>query len=175
MRNLVRVAAVSGLAIAFGLWVGTAAAEKDTRTVHGTGQTDGQLTVGASERLILGGMPKRLPFQIVVGPAFSSPKCQGDYLCVPEIAERTGGTPPLRTSRRGRAKVFFQMPSGYKRHLIGGPAKPEFIPYEEGDRIRIQANGFTIGKKIQTVGIAVTGGRAHVETVIQPAKHVAGA
>jgi hypothetical protein len=157
------------VAAALSLGAGTAGAVKDTRTVKGHAQVQDWLTVGGYESLHVRGMPKRLPFQVVVGPSFDSPKCQGDFVCEPEISKRAPDTPLFRTSKRGRAKVFFRVPSGYTRHQLGG-GPDEFVRYEVGDEIRVQANGFIFEKKIQTVGIAVDSGRAYFFPVKPPSQ-----
>jgi hypothetical protein len=148
---------------------GPATAAKDTRTVKGHARVQPWLSVGGYESLHIRGMPKRLPFQVVVGPAFDSPACQGDFVCEPDIVKRDPETRPFRTSRRGRAKVFFRVPFGFTRHRLGG-GPDEFVPYEVGDEIRVQANGFTLEKEIQTVGIAVDSGRAYIMRVKPPSQ-----
>jgi len=130
-------------------------AHGDTRTVKGTARTDSALTPGGLETLFVKGLPKRLPFQIPVGPVPSSPTCQGDFVCEPSIARRPAGGRPFRTSGRGRVTVTFVMPTTYTRHRLGSSAQGT-LAFQPGELVQVQANGFTIDKKVQTVGIAVT-------------------
>jgi hypothetical protein len=133
-----------------------AGSDGDSRTVKGKAQSDGVVTPGGFESLTIRGMPKRLPFQIVVGPVPASPNCQGRFVCEPEFGERAPGTAKFRTSARGRASVFFKMPTTYLRRQLGKPGSAR-TPFADGEQVRIQANGFTIDKRVSIVGIAVTG------------------
>jgi hypothetical protein len=46
------------------------------------------------------------------------------------------------------------MPSTYVRRHFGSSTR-ETLTFQPGELARVQANGFTVGKKVQTVGIAV--------------------
>jgi hypothetical protein len=130
------------------------------RAVRGTAITDGVVTPGALETLAISRMPKHLQFQVRIAPPwYRSPKCPGPpVFCLPELVEHPGRNPTLfRSSGRGRATIVFTMPSGFTRMLVTSAGlETEFLNYEQGEVVQIEAIGLDVSKKGVKNGRAVT-------------------
>ena len=143
MRRLIVASVVCGAALAFGV-AGTAHATR----LKGVGKvvkariyTDGVMTVGQVETVRLAKLPPKVKFLILFAPTLGTGGCDRDvHICGSEI-QRAPGSPPFRSSGKGRAQVSFVVPSTYDIFTLKRPILDpnRTVSYVNGQSLEIGA------------------------------------
>jgi hypothetical protein len=111
--------------------------------VKGKARLPDALTPAAVETLVLKRLPAHAKFQL--SATIDANDCSSGN-CQFTPARRAPGARPFRTSRKGRAKARFLMPSGYMDYPDGPPfEKPHFVPFVNGDRVQIHVDAVKPG------------------------------
>ena len=102
-------------------------------------RSDGVLTVGQPETVIIKGLPPRLKVRMSVSA--NDTRCQKSKVgfCIPAPAKRAAGTPRFRTSGKGRAVLTFVMPVGYDFLHLKPPFKSEHVSFTNGEPLLVDA------------------------------------
>ena len=131
-------------------------------------RSDGVLTVGQPETIVIKRLPPRLKVRVSV--TANDQRCQAIKVgfCEPATAQRAPGTPRFRTSRRGRARLTFVMPAGYEFLHLKPPFKSEHVSFTNGEPVLIDAQVDTAvrrpGESRHLIGIAQGGAVVEVPT-----------
>jgi hypothetical protein len=83
--------------------------------------TDGVMTVGQLETVQLAKLPPKVKFDVGLAPTLGTGGCDRDvHICSSDIRPAPG-TPPFRSSGKGRAQVSFVVPSTYDIFTLKRP------------------------------------------------------
>ncbi len=151
------VAGVSAIALGA---LGAASLATADEEIFQTGKlrSDGVLTVGQPETVVIKGLPPKLKVRMSV--AANDTRCQKFKVgfCTPEPAKRVAGTPRFRTSGKGRAVLTFLMPAGYDFLHLKPPFRSERVAFTNGEALLIDATVDTAvrrhGESRHLIGIA---------------------
>jgi len=125
-----------------------AEAPPKTKFVRGAIATDAAFTPLAPETLVASKLPRKMKFQILIGPPPGAGNCNAAYACEPSKVRPAPGTPRFRTNGKGRAQVTFLAPDGFFRFSALNPrAQPEFVPFKHGDPFFLVLGGGKVRKK----------------------------
>jgi hypothetical protein len=112
--------------------------------------SDGFVTPGQLETIAVSRMPPRTPVRVVVeAPPFTI-QCGELYFCDPAPTAPAPGTPPYRTSGKGRALLTFVMPANY--YLETDPFRPserQPVYWMNGQAVHIDVDGFRDRKGVR--------------------------
>jgi hypothetical protein len=129
-------------------------------------RSDGVMTVGQPETIVIKRLPPKLKVRVTV--TANDQRCEAIKIgfCEPATATRAPGTPRFRTSRRGRAVLTFVMPAGYDFFHLKPPFKTEHVSFTNGQPLLIDAQVDTAvtrhGESRHLIGIAQGGAVAEV-------------
>jgi hypothetical protein len=106
---------------------------------RGKVRTDGTLTVGQQETVLVKG-PPGTKFKAAIEPPRAAPVCsQFDFkhfaFCAPQPVFPVAGSPRFRTTRKGRASITFVMPPAYEYLDLDNPLQSRAIPLIDGQSI----------------------------------------
>src|SRR3954447_18991860 len=106
---------VAGLVAVSGVALGAASLAAADEEIFQTGKlrSDGVMTVGQPETVVMKGLPPKL--KVRMGVYANDQRCQNfkTAFCIPAFPKRAAGTPRFRTSGKGRARLTFVMPAAY--------------------------------------------------------------
>jgi hypothetical protein len=126
-------------------------------------RSDGIVTPGQPETVAVSHMPPRTRFKMAIEPPPTTPQCGEFYFCDFAPVSPAPGSPPFRTSGRGRALVTLVMPSTY--NIATDPFDPQSrrpVAFANGQAIHIDVEGVKRLRKLKKTGFGF--GRAIVET-----------
>jgi hypothetical protein len=124
---------------------------------NGKLRSDGVMTVGQPETVIIKGLPPKLKVRMDVFA--NDTRCQNfkTAFCSPAPAKRAAGTPRFRTSAKGRATLTFVMPAGYDVLNLKS-LKTEHVSFTNGEPLLVDATVDTAvrrhGESRHLIGIA---------------------
>jgi hypothetical protein len=124
---------------------------------NGKLRSDGVMTVGQPEKVIIKGLPPKLKVRVSVSA--NDARCQNfkTVFCTPTPAKRAAGTPRFRTSAKGRATLTFVMPAGYDVLNLKN-LKTEHASFTNGEPLLVDATVDTAarrhGESVHLIGIA---------------------
>ena len=110
--------------------------------LKGRVRSDGIVTPGRPETISVSRMPRRTKVRVFIEPPPTTPQCGELYFCDPVRTRRVPGSPPYRTSGKGRALLTFVMPSSY--FLESDPFRPfdrRPVTFADGQSIHIDVQG----------------------------------
>jgi hypothetical protein len=120
-------------------------------------RSDGVMTVGQPETVVIKGLPPRRKVRIAI---FSNAqRCQNfrNAFCIPAAGKRVAGTPRFRTSGKGRARLTFLMPAAYDVLNLKN-FKTEHVSFTNGEPLLVSATVDTSarrhGESVHLIGIA---------------------
>jgi hypothetical protein len=126
-------------------------------------RSDGIVTPGQAETVALSHMPARTRFKMAIEPPPTTPQCGEFYFCDVAPVSPVPGSPPFRTSGRGRALVTFVMPSTYNIATDAfDPRTRRPVSFANGQAVHIDVNGVKRLHRLRKIGFGF--GRAVVET-----------
>jgi hypothetical protein len=106
---------------------------------RGTVRTDGTLTAGQQETIYVKGAPPRLRLLAEISPPPTAATCgfSLDAGCLPEPLFRVPGTPPFKSSRKGRGRLTFVMPAAYEYFSFKDPLQSHPINLVNGQTVHV--------------------------------------
>ena len=137
---------------------------------HGKLRSDGVMTVGQLETVVIKGLPPKLKVRMSVSA--NDARCQNfkTAFCIPTSAKRAAGTHRFRTSAKGRATLTFVMPAAYEVLNLKN-FKTEHASFTNGEPLLVDATVDTAGRRhgesVHLIGIAQ--GSAVAEVLPPPA------
>jgi hypothetical protein len=127
--------------------------------------SDGVVTPGQLETVGISHLPPRANFRLVIEAPPTTPQCGEKYFCDPAPTSPAPGTPPYRSSGKGRALATFVMPSQY--YLETDPFRPSqrtAVNFANGQSVHIDVDALRVRKgkrmRVSAFGFA----RAVVQT-----------
>jgi hypothetical protein len=124
--------------------------------------SDRIVTPGQLETIAVSRMPPRARVRVLIEPPPTTPECGQLYFCEPVRTSPAPGSPPYRTSGKGRALLTFVMPSSY--FVETDPSRPSerrLVNFADGQAVHIDVDGARRFKRVKRVGFGF--GRAVVE------------
>ncbi len=109
--------------------------------------SDGIVTPGQLETVGLSRLPPRANFRLVIEAPPTTPQCGERYFCDPAPTSPAQGTPPYRSSGKGRALATFVMPSQY--YLETDPFRPSQrtpVDFANGQSVHIDVDAIRVRK-----------------------------
>jgi hypothetical protein len=125
--------------------------------------SDGIVTPGQPETVSISRMPPRTRFKAAIEPPPTTPQCGEFYFCDVAPVSPAPGTPPFRTSGKGRALITFVMPSTY--NIATDPFDPSTrrpVAWADGQSVHIDVQGVKQRHRVRKIGFGF--GRAIVQT-----------
>jgi hypothetical protein len=124
------------------------------KVVFAKGQvlSDGFVTPGQLETVAVSGMPPRVRLKAAIEPPPTTPQCGEFYFCDFAPFGPAPGTPPFRSSGKGRALLTFVMPSFY--YLETDPLRPKQrmpVTFANNQRVHIDVEGFRTHKGVRKI------------------------
>jgi hypothetical protein len=126
-------------------------------------RSDGFATPGQAETVAVSHMPPRTRFKMAIEPPPTTPQCGEFYFCDFAAVSPAPGSPPFRTSGKGRALVTFVMPSTY--NIATDPFDPRTrrpVSFANGQAVHIDVDGVRRLHRMRKIGFGF--GRAIVQT-----------
>jgi hypothetical protein len=126
-------------------------------------RSDGFVTPGQAETVAVSHMPPRTRFKMAIEPPPTTPQCGEFYFCDFAPISPAPGSPPFRTSGKGRALVTFVMPSTY--NIATDPFDPRTrrpVSFANGQAVHIDVDGVKRRHRMRKIGFGF--GRAIVQT-----------
>jgi hypothetical protein len=126
-------------------------------------RSDGIVTTAQPETVTVSHMPPRTRFKMAIEPPPSTPQCGEFYFCDFAPVSPAPGSPPFRTSGKGRALVTFVMPSTY--NIATDPFDPRTrrpVTFANGQSVHIDVEGVKRLRKVRKIGFGF--GRSIVQT-----------
>jgi hypothetical protein len=152
--------------------IGAASLASADEEIFQTGKlrSDGVMTVGQPETVVIKGLPPRRKVNLSIYS--NATRCQNfkTAFCLPARAKRVAGTPRFRTSGKGRARLTFVMPAAYDVLNLKS-LKTEHFAFTNGEPVLVNATADTAarrhGESVHLIGIAE--GKAVAEVLPPPA------
>ncbi len=120
-------------------------------------RSDGVMTVGQPETVVIKGLPPKL--KVRMGVYANDTRCQNarTAFCIPAFPKRAAGTRRFRTSGKGRATLTFVMPAAYDVLNLKS-LKTEHVSFTNGEPLLVSATVDTAvrrhGESRHLIGIA---------------------
>jgi hypothetical protein len=125
--------------------------------------SDGFLTPGQVETVIVSHMPHRTRFRMAIEPPPTTPQCGQFYFCDFAPVSPAPGSSPFVTDAKGLAPVSFVMPTSYNISTDPfDPATRRPVTWANGQRVHIDVDGVKRLPHKRKVGFGF--GRAIVQT-----------
>lgn len=165
------MAAVS-LAALGALGVASLAAADEEVFQTGKLRSDGVMTVGGAETVVIKGLPPRRKVRLDIYS--NAQRCQNfkTAFCIPAAGRRVAGTPRFRTSGKGRARLTFLMPAAYDVLNLKN-LKTEHVSFTNAEPLLVSATVDTSarrhGESVHLIGIAQGNAVAEVPAPPPPA------
>jgi hypothetical protein len=142
--------------------------DQKVKTVFFKGRlhSDGVLTVGQVETIVIKGMAPELGLYISVAPPdFVVPICnQSTFYCVPQPIHPYPGSRRFRTSSKGKLRATFTMPPAYELANNYDPTQSHPVQFIDQQAIHIDVEGIRFHfRRVPSVTLALAGGRAVVQ------------
>jgi hypothetical protein len=115
--------------------------------------SDGIVTPGQLETVSISRLPPKAPLKLFVEAPPTTPECGDLYFCDPVRVAPPAGSPPFRSTRKGRALLSFVMPQSY--FVESDPFHPRqgFLQnFANGQSIHIDVEGISRTRKAKRVG-----------------------
>lgn len=115
--------------------------------------SDGFVTPGQLETIAVSRMPPRARLKVFVEPPPTTPQCGQFYFCDVAPTSPAPGSPPYRSSGKGKALLTFVMPSSY--FISSDPFRPRegrFVDFANGQAVHIDVQGARRTKRVRRVG-----------------------
>jgi hypothetical protein len=115
--------------------------------------SDGIVTPGQLETIAVYQLPPRASVRVLIQPPPTTPECGQFYFCDPVRTSPAPGSPPYRTSGKGRALLTFVMPSTY--FVETDPFRPKegrLQTFANGQAVHIDVDGARLHKHVRRVG-----------------------
>jgi hypothetical protein len=125
--------------------------------------SDGFLSPGQLETVIVSHMPHRTRFRMAIEPPPITPQCGQFYFCDLAPVSPAPGSAPFKTDTHGQALVSFVMPSTY--NISTDPFDPSTrrpVSWANGQRVHIDVDGVKRLPGKRKIGFGF--GRAIVQT-----------
>jgi hypothetical protein len=125
--------------------------------------SDGIVTPGQTETVSIFHMSPRTRFKAAIEPPPTTPQCAEFYFCDFAPVSPAPGTPPFRSSGKGRALITFVMPSTY--NIATDPFDPSTrrpVAWANGQSVHIDVEGVRQRHRVRKVGFGFA--RAIVQT-----------
>ena len=124
--------------------------------------SDGIVTPGQLQTIALSHLPPRAPLKVFIEPPPTTPECGEKYFCDPAPTSPAPGTPPYKSSGKGRALLTFVMPQSYFVETDFFKPEKGFVQnFANGQAVHIDVQGVSRTKKAKRVGFGF--GRAVVQ------------
>jgi hypothetical protein len=123
--------------------------------------SDHSVTPGQQEWIAVTRVPPRVKLKVAIEPPPTTPQCGQYYLCRQVRVFPVPGTPPYRSSGKGRATLSFIMPSHYT--IQSDPFRPstrQSVAFADGQAVHINVRGVKKTRRATRVGFGF--GRAVV-------------
>jgi hypothetical protein len=115
--------------------------------------SDHSVTPGQQEWITVAKLPPRTRFKVAIEPPPTTPQCGQYYFCNSVRVFPVPGTPPYRSSGKGRATVSFVMPSQYVIQSDPfGPSTKQPVTFMNGQALHIDVYGAKRTRKATRVG-----------------------
>jgi hypothetical protein len=140
------------LAVAIGA-SGASAGKKKAIFVKARVVSDRVVTPGQLETIAVSRIPPRAPLKVFIEPPPTTPQCAQFYFCSVAPTSPAPGSPPYRSSGKGRALLTFVMPSSY--FISSDPSPPRvgrFVDFAHGQAVHIDVQGARRSKRVKRVG-----------------------
>jgi hypothetical protein len=114
--------------------------------------SDGFVTPGKPETIALSNFPPRTRLKVFIEPPPTTPQCGELYFCDPAPTSPAPGTPPYRSSGKGRALLTFVMPETY--NLETDPLRPsqkQPVTFADQQRVHIDVEGISTHKRVRRI------------------------
>jgi hypothetical protein len=124
-------------------------------------RSDGSVTPGQQEWITVAKVPPRAKLKVAIEPPPTTPQCGQYYFCRSVRVSPVPGTPPYRSSAKGRATLSFIMPSHYT--IQSDPFRPstrQSVAFADGQAVHIDVLGTKRTRTATRVGFGF--GRAVV-------------
>jgi hypothetical protein len=115
--------------------------------------SDRVITPGQLERITASRLPPRARLKVLIEPPPTTPQCGQFYFCSRAPTSPAPGSPPYRSSGKGRAVLTFVVPSSY--FITNDPFPPRegrFVDFANGQAVHIQVQGARRSKRVRRVG-----------------------
>lgn len=115
--------------------------------------SDGIVTPGQLETIAVSRLPPRARLKVVIEPPPTTPECGELYFCSVAPTSPAPGSPPYRSSGKGRALLTFVMPSSY--WVATDPFRPSQghqQTFANGQAVHIDVEGLRRTRKAKRVG-----------------------
>jgi hypothetical protein len=115
--------------------------------------SDGIVTPGQLETITASRLPPRARLKVLIEPPPTTPQCGQFYFCSRAPTSPAPGSPPYRSSGKGRALLTFVMPSSY--FISNDPFPPRegrFVDFAHGQAVHIDVQGARRSKRVRRVG-----------------------
>ena len=115
--------------------------------------SDHSVTPGQQERITVSKLPPRTKFKVAIEPPPTTPQCGRYYFCSSMRVFPVPGTPPYRSSGKGRATLSFVMPSRYV--IQSDPFRPstkQSVAFADGQAVHIDVLGVKRTRNATRVG-----------------------
>jgi len=125
--------------------------------------SDGTVTPGQPETVAISHVPPRTRIKAAIEPPPTTPQCGELYFCDVAPVSPAPGTPPFRSSGKGRALITFVMPSTY--NIATDPFDPSTrrpVAFADGQSVHIDVEGVKQRHRVRRVGFGFA--RAIVQT-----------
>lgn len=125
--------------------------------------SDHSVTPGEQEWISVSKLPPRTKFKAAIEPPPTTPQCGQYYFCSSVRVFPVEGTPPYRSSGKGRATVSFIMPSRYT--IQSDPFRPstkESVAFMNGQALHIDVLGEKRTRKATRVGFGFGRTAVHI-------------
>jgi hypothetical protein len=124
--------------------------------------SDRIVTPGQLETIAVSRMPPRARVRVLIEPPPTTPECGQLYFCDPVRTSPAPGSPPYRTSGKGRALLTFVMPSSYFVETDPFlPGERRLVNFANGQAVHIDVDGARRNRRVKRVGFGF--GRAVVQ------------
>jgi hypothetical protein len=139
--------------------LGSASLASADEEIFQTGKlrSDGVMTVGQPETVVIKGLPPKLKVRVAIYA--NDKRCQNfkTAFCIAASPKRAAGTPRFRTSGKGRATLTFVMPAAYDVLNLKS-LKTEHVSFTNGEPLLVSATVDTAvrrhGESRHLIGIA---------------------
>jgi hypothetical protein len=131
------------------------AAKKKIKSIFLKGKvvSDGIVTPGQLETIAISRMPRRARVKVFIEPPPTTPQCGEFYFCDVAPTSLAPGSPPYRTSGKGRALLTFVMPSTYYIELDPfDPRDRMAVEWADGQSVHIDVQAARTHKHVRHVG-----------------------
>jgi hypothetical protein len=164
------IAAAVSVIVLGALGAASLAAADEEIVQFGKLQSDGVMTVGQLETVVIKGLPPKRKVRMAIFAHDHHCQTFKTGICSPATAKRAAGTPRFRTSAKGRATLTFLMPASYV-FLNLKNFKTEDVSFTSGEPLLVSATVDTSvrrhGESEHLIGIAQ--GNAVAEVLPPPA------